>query len=375
MRLASTHRKQRGFTLIEIMVGCAISVVGLLVIFQTLAVWNRHSQTSMAGGDADTSGTLGMFSFERDIRLGGVGVATGLAAPMGACPVSVTGGAVTSFPLAPVVITFGAGGAPDTIDVLYGNSSFFTDTEKVLSSTATSNYLRRRNGFHQGDLAIVAGQNGGAPACSLVEITDTSDADGFTVKHESAVSYVSYYAAGGAAGLATFNPATPYPVVSNATMFSLGPAPRLNRWQIGNDSAGVPRLLQRSDLIHNTAAFDVAEGVINLKAEYGVDANNDGQIAGSEWTTTAPTDWTTLLAIRVAMLVRSGQFERSPDAGASDVAGEVTPAAPTWSGGTFLMTDVNGNADTSLPNDPNNWRYYRYRVYEKVIPLRNMLWN
>jgi type IV pilus assembly protein PilW len=26
--------------------------------------------------------------------------------------------------------------------------------------------------------------------------------------------------------------------------------------------------------------------------------------------------------------------------------------------------------------DPaNNWRHYRYRVYETVIPLRNMLWG
>jgi len=24
---------------------------------------------------------------------------------------------------------------------------------------------------------------------------------------------------------------------------------------------------------------------------------------------------------------------------------------------------------------PNNWRYYRYRVYERVIPLRNMIWG
>jgi len=28
------------------------------------------------------------------------------------------------------------------------------------------------------------------------------------------------------------------------------------------------------------------------------------------------------------------------------------------------------------PADPaNNWRNYRYRVYENVIPLRNMLWG
>jgi type IV pilus assembly protein PilW len=42
----------------------------------------------------------------------------------------------------------------------------------------------------------------------------------------------------------------------------------------------------------------------------------------------------------------------------------------------FLMTNVDGTADAG-PADttPNNWRNYRYRVYERVIPLRNLLWG
>ncbi len=43
------------------------------------------------------------------------------------------------------------------------------------------------------------------------------------------------------------------------------------------------------------------------------------------------------------------------------------------------MTNLDGTADSfaGAPNnpDPNNWRFYRYRVYEKVIPLRNMIWG
>ena len=41
------------------------------------------------------------------------------------------------------------------------------------------------------------------------------------------------------------------------------------------------------------------------------------------------------------------------------------------------MTNVDGTPDSfgDADADPNNWRYYRYRVYERVIPLRNMLWG
>ena len=79
--------------------------------------------------------------------------------------------------------------------------------------------------------------------------------------------------------------------------------------------------------------------------------------------------------------MRSRQFERNGDPGASGVHA-VTPTAANpyyfgraWS--SSLMTNVDGNPDTfdDLTADANNWRYYRYRVYERVIPLRNMLWG
>jgi type IV pilus assembly protein PilW len=81
------------------------------------------------------------------------------------------------------------------------------------------------------------------------------------------------------------------------------------------------------------------------------------------------------------VLVRSRQYERNGDPAASGVRA-VTPTAanPYYFGDTakkFRMTNLNSNVDTfdDLTADPNNWRFYRYRVYERVIPLRNMLWG
>ena len=44
----------------------------------------------------------------------------------------------------------------------------------------------------------------------------------------------------------------------------------------------------------------------------------------------------------------------------------MTPAAPAWTGGAFTMTN---------PADGTDWRFYRYRVYETIVPLRNMIWS
>ena len=89
-----------------------------------------------------------------------------------------------------------------------------------------------------------------------------------------------------------------------------------------------------------------------------------------------------MLAIRVAVLVRSRNFERNGDPGASRRArGDADAANPYYFGDPvdrkFLMTNVDGSPDSFSDTDgvPNNWRFYRYRVYERVIPLRNMLWG
>ena len=369
-------RAQRGLSLIEILVGVAIGIIGLLAIFQTVAVWNKHTQTTSAGGDAQVAGTLALFNIERDLKLAGYGFG-GADTTVSGCTVQADdAGRAFTFPLSPVEITEGAGGAPDEIRVLHGNSSFFVTPERFTASTSDSKYLARRNGFKPGDLAVVAGNaTPGTPAsatCQLVEVTDDSNADGFTLGHATS-AYASYYAASGAASAPVrFNTvAGTGTTFSSGTLYNLGPRPQQNTWQIVNE-----RTLQRSDLIAGPPAFQVADGVINLKAQYGYDANGNGQIdAATEWLAAppAPVDWTRVLAIRVAVLVRSRQFELNGDTTATGAAA-VTANAPTWAGGTFLMTNLDGTT-TNVAGDPNNWRHYRYRVYERVIPLRNMIWG
>src|SRR4051812_18068119 len=152
MRNLQRRARETGFTLIEIMIGFAIGVVGVLVMFQTVAVWNKHSQTTMAGGDADVAGTLAIFNLERDLRLGGFGFGTADVPIMG-CTVEGTDTATArtlSFPLTPIEIVEHTDGS-DEINVLHGSSAFFVSGERVISSTATSKSLARRNGFKQGD--------------------------------------------------------------------------------------------------------------------------------------------------------------------------------------------------------------------------------
>jgi type IV pilus assembly protein PilW len=138
-------------------------------------------------------------------------------------------------------------------------------------------------------------------------------------------------------------------------------------WQITNR-----RFLTVSNTLDNQATpTEVAEGIVNLQAEYGIDTNADPGVV--EWTAAAPVVWTQLRSIRVGLLARSQQFEKN-NVLADGTEVPVTPNAPAWAGGAFTMTNLDGTADTN-PGTPNDWRRYRYRVYETVIPLRNMLWG
>jgi type IV pilus assembly protein PilW len=70
----------------------------------------------------------------------------------------------------------------------------------------------------------------------------------------------------------------------------------------------------------------------------------------------------------VALLTRSQQFEKD----------YVASAVPSWWVGDFTMFNIDGTTGAAptaaLTNSPNDWRGYRYRVYEKIIPLRNIIW-
>lgn len=358
--------RARGFSMVEVMVAVAIALIGIIVIFQVLALWDERKRTTSSGSDAQVSGTIAMYNLDRDIRLAGFGF--GMSTYMG-CLVQAydtqRGTPSFTFRLYPVEIIDGASGAPDQIRVLYGTSQTVVGNQSFTTSTATSKKTSGRAGFNKGDLVLVAG-NG--TDCAMVEISDNTNADSLSIAHES-VAYTNYLSQ--AVTARYNNPAGTGTTFSSGVLHNLGPGnvaagttgvsiPRWNTWQIAANNT-----LSWSDALHDTStSYDVAEGIVDLQAEYGVDANNDNMISSTEWSVTTPTTWSKVRAVRVALLARSQQYEKLA----------VTTTAPSWSGGSFTMTDLGGTSDTN-PATAANWRNYRYRVYEKVIPLRNMIWG
>jgi len=375
-------QRQRGFSLIEVMIGVAIALIGMVVIFQVLTVWEERKRTTSAGSDAQVAGAIALHSLAADLRVAGFGF--GMSGAIG-CSITAfdttLGAAIAGtaaqpvFRLYPVEILDGAGGAADEVRVLYGNSSSFSANQNFTQSPTafTKRPQGTRFGYQPGELGIVSG-NVGPVNCDLVEFTSLN-ANGQDVNHDNG-AYINYLnqnvnsrfnAAAGTGGTYT-----------SGVLNNLGPDPRWNIWQIRPVAGGgAPRVLAWSDFLHTPNTWtEVAEGIINMQAQYGYDDDGNNMVecpnaaAVCEWTTalaaplTLPINWTRVRAIRVGLLARSQQFEKDA----------VTTAAPAWAGGAFVMTNVDGTADSS-PGDANDWRHYRYRVYQQVVPLRNMIWG
>lgn len=362
----STRARRAGFGLVEIMIAMVIGLLGIIVISQTMAVGEGYKRTATSGSDAQQNGAMALFSLERDLRMAGYGVNN--VALLG-CTVLVydQGPPVRefNFVMAPAVIVDGAGGTPDSILVTFGNSDLLSTPVELVQNMAgpTAFYkVGTRYGFNPGEL-VIAAENG--KNCSLAQVTGLPIAAAETdrVLHDSG----NYTDLNGAivaarynklAGLGVSYNAFDYTAGTGGRLFNIGLAPSLNLYSVQNGQLVVAAMLQ------GAAAIPVADGVVQIQAQYGKDTvGNDGVV--DTWEATMPVvptaaDWAQVLAMRLAVVARSALREKAnPTTGLCDI----TTALPIWLGG---VLDVSA--------DPN-WQCYRYRVFETTVPLRNMIWR
>jgi type IV pilus assembly protein PilW len=353
-----------GMSLMEILIAMAIGLIGIVVITQTYLVNENYKRSTLSAGGAQTNGALALYMIERDARMGGWGVAW--SSVLGCDPVrwyydgdytNPPAGTLPSFRPVPVSIADGGAG-PDTITVVYG-----TGTERVIPSTLASTMaspgavlaVDNSEGFSSvpGDLALVVQNN----LCAMLQVTNAA---GSQIEHQANAT-APYNPAGGGS-LPAFG--------ANALVFNLG-RPVVNVYSI-NDSA-----LQLWSLFTATSSTVVpsytatpstaVEHIVDLQAEYGKDtAGGDGTVDSYDNVTPAnAAEWQQVLSIRIGVLARSEHYVK-PDAPGGPCT--ATVAAPTWAGGAFP-------APGDFTDTANQARCYGYRVFESVVPLRNMIWR
>ncbi|RZL01466.1 MAG: prepilin-type N-terminal cleavage/methylation domain-containing protein [Rubrivivax sp.] len=356
----------KGFTLIELMVGMALGLITSLIIAQVMVNYEGQKRTTTNGGDAQTNGSLAIYTLQQDIQKAGYGLINDPTV-LG-CAINGTFGSTalvpaftTSMTLAPVVITPGTGSSSDTIRIMASDKANYSVPTLLATphaQTDTSFGVQSVNGALDLDLMIVVPDTL-ATGCRIF----TVKSDGSTPVSATTIPHLSD---------SGWNQTNVFPAAgfnAGSRLINLGKT-LYRDYAVGTGGLTMMEVTGAAGISPAPAVRTLFPQTVLLKALYGKDTNADGVVDTYNSTTpTSNAEWLQVLSIRVALVMRSGLYEKD----------EVTTSAPLWHVGSGTM--VTGSADCgsdkcltlSLPG--MDWKHYRYKVFDTVIPLRNMLWN
>lgn len=344
---ASKPVPAKGFSLIEIMVGLVIGLLVILVIMRAFADSEGHNRTLTSGADAQLNGQIALLTMERDIRIAGYGIAN--MAALG-CSINSSFDGVTqpARPLLPVVITDGGDGA-DTVRVLYsasGHGAIVSTITKDHPPQSSVIFVNSKLGMNVDDF-VIAFEPG--KDCTLLQITLVDQ--GLPKLHHASTS--------------------PWNPPGGQNIF-----PKPDGYSKGAQLFNFGRLIDRTYRINkdkDLEAFDfstqsseiLADNIVSIQAQYGIAPAGSQNVnewvdAKGIWATPTPQNAMRIKAVRIAVTARSTVREK-PGADGGCRTTIIAPAA--WPGGPAV----------DLADDPH-WQCYRYKPYETIAPLRNVLW-
>jgi len=345
-KYSSLH--QAGFTLVEIMVGLAIGMLATLVIMQVFSVFEAQKRTTTGTADAQTNGGIALYNIARELQMAGYPLMPITDSPL-ECT-TLTFGATGIGNISPVTITDGAAAASDTIILRYGDTLMGgvpTTITAMGAPTANDAAVDNNFGCQLNDIAIIT--NG--TTCAMTSVTALSAA--------SAIP-------------ATITLQNTTAAIAGANFSCLGTWNEIT-YAVNNGN------LERT--VAPGAAIPSVAGIVNLQAQYGISAAaNSNQVTqwvdattGGIWDPAliSVADRNRIKAVRIAVVARNAKMEL---ADVTAACSSTNSAAPTglcaWAGS---ASSPSPTIDMSA-GDPD-WLRYRYRVFETIIPLRNVIWS
>jgi type IV pilus assembly protein PilW len=346
-------QSQFGFSLVEIMVGLVIGILGVIVMLQVFALSEERKRTTTNTGESQSDGVIALYQLQRDIGQAGYGFTSqGLFA----CNLTAPSG-TTAIPLAPVIVNPPTAVIPaadantDRLLVLYGEGNGQPQGNPIASQLSNVYTVQMPTAFAVDDRVIAA-----PAACAANLILDRVMASAGTVT-----------VATGAAG---------------ATLYNLGPRPKLMAYAVRSGNLTVCDYVVNdcgtASTTNTTIWVPIASNIVSLKVQYGRDTLTTSPVPSPPAMPNPPVDqtvyakavtydqttpsgasaacnWLRIPAVRLALVARSGQYDK----------GVITAAEPVWSG-----TATNPIVLSAF----TNWQHYRYKVFQTVVPIRNVAW-
>lgn len=378
---------ESGLSLVELLVALVIGLLLMTAVFSFFIDQSQIITNQNSNGEMWQRGRNAIAMVRQAVESAGFGLPSALDCPNGIAAYNSASG--TSFSLTAVTasaqssytpygntlssysITTVTGGGP------FGNAPVAQITKAPsVNGNAATIFLNNVSMIKPDDIFVVelAGQ-----ACIMGQVTavnnNSNGTNGNNVGYNSGKS--AYNEPGGLAAVASgiYN-LTGMNFVGNAT--STPPVPPANFYDLGSSNFQInifrisdqngtktPTLYLTQYNSGNTPpqAQELAEGVVDIQVLYGVQPSNTppASYGITEWVTPENYNATSdqLLALRVAMLVRSTRYE----------ANAISPATISMPGGaTYKVPTTNGPG--CLHGD---CRHYTYHLFDSIIPVRNSI--
>lgn len=357
---------QEGFSLVELLVGLVIGLLATLVIMQVFAAFEGQKRTTSGGADAQTNGSIALHSIQRDIQMAGFGLPIPMADKDNAslkCDPSPTvdhdnNGATPNIGLFPLVITNGA--VSDAVTVRFSTTALGAIPVKIgLTADLADIAVENNIGCNDGDVVLIADST----TCMMTTVADDSN-DGLANDGANGTSNDDAHIGlrNGALGVS--------PLKSQAKLTCMG------NWQEYTYA-----------IVNNQLTLNgtpVVSDIVNMQAQYGISATaNSGVVVAwvnatndlGNWAAPTVAERQLIKAVRIVVVARNGLLEKAAVTTACTTDKGIVNNGPcAWDDTNFNAApqiDLSKNADGT--NSPD-WQRYRYKSFETIIPLRNILW-
>lgn len=392
----SAYRKSMvGISLVETMVGLTLGLIVTLVITQVWGVFEGQRSRTASGSTAQENGLMALTQLEQTIRNGGSGINAGLY-QCGQIFHTYNDGGTTVSPVeipstapAPVEITDGGAIGSDTIKIIMSKDIAGAIESSVTKQDPQQNAVINLNNVQHFSevpnpcsatdklehLAVCRHGN----QCVVMQVTSILEAAlKLNTNKGTCAPYnpeATCYHAGGACAA--------WPLITtNDTCFAIGSFV-VNTYSVVNDQLQVVT----SGLTSGGPTTTIlADNIVSLQAQYGVaqtgsqnaDCWTNATAAGNSAVSNCGISWVAgaLTGAQISRIkaVRLVVIARSPKPEGTDVTSTCVNNAGTNNGPCAWQDSATNKAPLINLSGRADWQRYRYRSYQTIIPLRNVIW-
>ncbi|WP_036301198.1 PilW family protein [Methylotenera sp. L2L1] len=353
---------QSGFSLVELMVGLVIGLIASLVIMQVFSAYEGQKRSTSGTADAQTNGSIALHHIQRDVQMAGYGLPMPSADEENAslkCDPSPEfdhdgDPATDDLDIFPLAIKDGEGpNGSDVVIARFSTKAMGAVPVKIGSDANKANLegLKAENN-------IGCQKMGGTDYYNIALISQGTSCRMAVIEGVEGDKTIRLNTSGA-------------PIVDGAKIACMGDW-QDHRYAIEKDDAEKYQLTLNGDPI-------VSE-VVSMQAQYGVSepiVSGEAKNTVVSWVD-ATGDWATptvafrnrIKAVRIAVVARNDLLEKDA------VTNQCTTAKGVVNNGPCAWYDLDVDPAPAIDlSEIDNWQWYRYKTYETIIPLRNIIWS